>query len=194
VALPFPSLVVQGMIEGGFDAPSSIRALNATGARALADVPKAIRWATSQGGAARGLAEFEAAREPVIFEHMDFDGYALRWGDKHRTSSAAECAAKCAAWRPVAPTFFACNIFVYCGKPKCFAPAALPPGDMTGQCWLKRQEEPTRPQYNMRGRYSDAYRKSHPTAPERVDWTAGVIVRKGANVSTDNPSARANWR
>jgi hypothetical protein len=191
--VPFPSLAVQGMIEGGFSAEASIRALNATGARAPADVPRAMRWAFEQGGKERGMAEFGAVRLAHGFENMDFDGYALRWGNTHRTATLAECGQKCKEWEPVAPTWFPCNIFVFCGKPKCFAPAALPPGDMTGQCWLKHQDEPARPQFNMKGRYSDAYRRTHKTAPEWVEWDAGVVVRKGANVSLDTPSARANW-
>ena len=83
----------------------------------------------------RGHAQPTAARR-----------YALRWGDKHRTASIAECAEKCKAWAPQPPAYYACNIFVYCGKPKCYAPAALPPGDMGGQCWLKHQDDPIRPQ------------------------------------------------
>lgn len=192
--VPFGPAVVQGMIEGGFSASASIRALKATAALKLADVPKAIRWAIEQGGKERGLAEFAQERDVRIFNHTDFDGYALKWGDKHRAASSAECGEKCRAWVPVPPTWFPCNIFVFCGKPKCFAPAALPPGEMTGQCWLKHQDEPSKPQYNMKGRYTDAYRRTHPTAPEWVDWDAGVVVPKGVEVRLDTPSARANWR
>ncbi|KAG8466962.1 hypothetical protein KFE25_008341 [Diacronema lutheri] len=192
--VPYPAAVVQGMIEGGFSAPASMRALSATGVTRLPDVPRAIKWAIEQGGKERGLAEFALDREALIFNHTDFDGYAIRWGDKHRAASAADCADKCRAWLPVAPTWFVCNVFVFCAKPKCFAPAALPPGDMSGQCWLKHQDDPTRPQFNMKGRYTDAYRRTHATAPEWVEWTAGVVVPRGARVSADTPSARANWR
>ena len=51
-------------------------------------------------------------------------------------------------------------------------PAALPPGSMTGQCWLKHQPDPNRPQVNMKGDYSEAYVKRHmgdPTWSYRVD-------------------------
>ena len=80
------------------------------------------------------------------FDKMDFDGYALMWGDKHRARSLEECGQKCAAWKPVPPSNFACNVFVFCPLQKCYAPAALPPGSMTGQCWLKHQADPNNPQ------------------------------------------------
>lgn len=191
--LPFPSNVVQGMIEGGFSAQRAVQALRATRAKEPKDVPRAIQWALAQGGKEAGLAEFEAAREVRSFEHLDLDGYALRWGSGHHTATLEECAQACKAWKPVAPAWFVCNVYVFCPKPKCFAPAALPPGDMTGQCWLKHQDDPNRPQVNMKGKYTDAYRKSHPAAGEYVDWAAGVVVRAGTEVSTDTPSARANW-
>ncbi|KAJ1638929.1 hypothetical protein T492DRAFT_940197 [Pavlovales sp. CCMP2436] len=192
----FPPLVVQGMVEAGFSAQSSVRALNATGALVPSDVRKAIRWAIEQGGREKGFAEFNTSRETKIFEHADFDGYAIKWGNTHRKANAQACADACMKWEPIPPTWFVCNTFVFCGKPKCFAPAALPPGDMTGQCWIKHQEDPSHPQFNMKGRYSDAYRKSHPTAPEVVEWDSGVVVPAGTcdRVSLDTPSARANWR
>lgn len=64
---------------------------------------------------------------------------------------------------------------------------------MTGQCWLKHQEDPAKPQVNMKGKYSDEYRRRHPKAGVMVDWTAGVVVRSGTVVSTDTWSSRANW-
>lgn len=192
--VPYRAALVQGMVEAGFSANASMRALGAVGALQLADVPAAIRWALAQGGKEAGLAEFRQAREASLFNNTDFDGYALRWGDRHRAASLAECAERCRAWEPKPPAWFACNVFVFCARPKCFAPAALPPGDMSGQCWLKHQDEPARPQFNMKGRYTDAYRRSHPTAPEWVEWAAGVLVPRGATVRLDTPSARANWR
>jgi len=44
------------------------------------------------------------------------------------------------------PAYYACNVFVYCPLEKCYAPAALPPGSMMGQCWLKHQPDPMHPQ------------------------------------------------
>ena len=72
-------------------------------------------------------------------------------------------------------------------------PAALPPGSMTGQCWLKHQEDPNNPQVNMRGDYSEAYLKRHTDAPKSVQWSAGVVVRKGSKVDLSTWSSRANW-
>ena len=60
-------------------------------------------------------------------------GYALVWGDRHRTRTLDECGERCLNWKPQKPSLFACNVFVFCPLPKCYAPAALPPGSMTGQ-------------------------------------------------------------
>lgn len=119
--------------------------------------------------------------------------YALLWGDKHRTSTLEACGKRCMDWSPKPPANFACNVFVFCPLTKCFAPAALPPGSMTGQCWLKHQPDPNNPQVNMRGNYSAAYLKRHPGAPPHVQWQAGVVVRKGSKVDLSTWSARANW-
>ena len=73
------------------------------------------------------------------------------------------------------------------------AAACFPPGSMTGQCWLKHQDDPNRPQVNMRGNYSAAYLKRHPGAPPAVQWQAGAVVRKGTAVDTSVWSSRANW-
>ena len=76
------------------------------------------------------------------------------WGDNHRTKTLEECGQKCLEWKPKPPSMYACNIFVFCALEKCYAPAALPPGAMTGQCWLKHQPDPNKPQVNMKGRWS----------------------------------------
>ena len=186
------SPLIQGMIEAGFSRAQALTALNAVGAKSSEDVAKAIQWSLQQGKE-KNLAESQAEREVHSFPKMDFDGYALMWGDKHRTSTLEECGQKCLNWKPLPPANFACNVFVYCPTPKCFAPAALPPGSMTGQCWLKHQEDPNNPQVNMRGDYSEAYLKRHPGAPPSVQWSAGVVVRKGTKVDLTTWSSRANW-
>lgn len=84
-------------------------------------------------------------------------------------------------------------MFVFCPLEKCYAPAALPPGSMTGQCWLKHQDDPNRPQVNMKGDYTEAYVTRHAGAPAAVQWQAGVVVRNGTAVDTSNWSSRANW-
>ena len=180
------------MIEAGFSREQSARALEAVDAKAPSDVPKAIEWQLAQNKD-KGLQEARAAREVHIFDMMDFDGYAVAWGDKHRARTVEECGDKCRAWKPLPPANFACNIFVFCPRPKCYAPAALPPGSMTGQCWLKHQDDPNNPQVNMRGNYSDAYVKRHPGAPPSVQWQAGVVVLNGSKVDTSTWSSRANW-
>ena len=80
--------------------------------------------------------------------------YAIVWGDNHRTKTLEECGQKCLEWKPKPPSMYACNIFVFCALEKCYAPAALPPGAMTGQCWLKHQPDPNKPQVNMKGSWS----------------------------------------
>ena len=87
--------------------------------------------------------------------------YAIVWGDKHRTATLQECGQKCLEWQPQPPSMYACNIFVFCPLEKCYAPAALPPGAMTGQCWLKHQPDPNKPQVNMK----ECWCKSRPAWP-----------------------------
>ncbi len=186
------SPLIQAMIEAGFSREQAAAALGAIGAKAVSDVPRAIEWALKQG-TDRNLAEFNAEREVHTFSRIDFDGYAVMWGDKHRARSLDECGRRCAEWKPRPPSNFACNVFVFCPLEKCYAPAALPPGSMTGQCWLKHQDDPNNPQVNMKGNYSAAYIKRHPGAPAHVQWDAGVVVRKGSRVDTSTWSSRANW-
>ena len=144
------SPLIQGMIEAGFSRAQAEEALAATGAKEVSDVPKAIEWSMKKG-AEKNKLEATLPRDIHTFDKMDFDGYAVVWGDKHRARTLEECGAKCLAWKPLPPAHYACNVFVYCPLDKCYAPAALPPGSMTGQCWLKHQEDPNNPQVNMRG-------------------------------------------
>lgn len=153
--VPESSPLIQAIIEAGFSRASAARALAAVMAKSTKDVPRAIEWLLRQNAEAN-LVEAHAAREVHFFDAMDFDGYALAWGDGHRTSSLEACGQRCFEWTPRKPSNFPCNVFVYCPLPKCFAPAALPPGSMTGQCWLKHQDDPNNPQVNMKGNYSQA--------------------------------------
>ena len=97
------------MIEAGFSRDQAVAAINAVGATTLNEVPKAIKWQLEQGTAEK-LAEASAAREVHTFDMMDFDGYALMWGDKHRTQTVDECGKKCLEWKPLPPSNFACNV------------------------------------------------------------------------------------
>ena len=92
--------------------------------------------------------------------------YAIVWGDNHRTKTIEECAQRCLEWKPQPPSMYACNIFVFCPLEKCYAPAALPPGPMTGQCWLKHQPDPNKPQVNMKGCRSKSRPAQLPCSPE----------------------------
>eukprot|EP00958_Prasinococcus_capsulatus_P013132 scaffold1328_cov394-Prasinococcus_capsulatus_cf.AAC.18 len=87
------------------------------------------------------------------------------------------------------PNNYVCNIWVWCGKEVCFAPAA----HSFTFGWLKYQEDPTNPQINMQGSYDEKYHRRHPKAPEKVDWTGGIVVPEGVAVSNGTWSPRANW-
>jgi len=143
---------------------------------------------------AAGLAEAAAERVFLVFNRTDFDGYAVKWGIGHNATTAEDCAAKCLAFQPVAPSWYPCNTFVFCGtEPTCFAPAAHT--FTFGQCWLKHQDDPLVPQINMQGVYDEAYKRRHPEAPAFVQWTSGVVVRKelAGQVGNGTASARAGW-
>ena len=141
----------------------------------------------------RSRAEAASEREAHSFEKIDFDGrarayvgcggrlgtlspnplspprprrYAIVWGDNHRTKTVEECAQRCLEWKPQPPSMYACNIFVFCPLEKCYAPAALPPGPMTGQCWLKHQPDPNKPQVNMKGCRSKSRPAQLPCSPD----------------------------
>mmetsp|Transcript_7175 Transcript_7175/g.15868 ORF Transcript_7175/g.15868 Transcript_7175/m.15868 type:complete len:338 (-) Transcript_7175:76-1089(-) len=192
--VPERSALIQGMIEAGFSRAQAIEAIAAVNASKSADIPKAISWQL-QRDADENLNEWKSERVVLSFDHMDFDGYALLWGNVNKAPSLQECGERCLKWKPVGPSNYPCNIFVYCPLEKCYAPAQLPPGSMAGQCWLKHQDDPVHPQVNMKGNYTAAYLKRHPGAPPGVQWQGGVVVRKDAalQVTTDTWSSRANW-
>lgn len=122
-----------------------------------------------------------------IMPFTDFDGTGLvAWGygpDGLKAASAAECCDKCRANKR-------CNVFSWCGEPLCFAPDIW--NHSFGECWLKTTPDPNTPLVNMRGSYTAKYHKRHPTAPERVQWTAGV-VRWNGPVGNGTWSSRAGW-
>ena len=149
---------------------------------------------------AHGLAEFEAERTSLMRPRTDMDGYAVTWGIHHKTDTAEECGARCLAYAPAPPSWYVCNVWVWCAAegdtsddPVCFAPAAHK--FEKGQCWLKHQDDPLHPHVNMQGVYDEAYRKRHPDAPPVVQWTSGVVVRseRASDVSNGTWSARAGW-
>ncbi len=81
-----------------------------------------------------------------------------------------------------------CNTWVYC-------PTAIRHGGLCwsndvwnhthGECWLKVQADPSRPNAGAYGDYPAAYRKKHHTAPARVQWMSGVLTEKP--VTVDGP-------
>ena len=174
------------MVTLGFSKEQSERAVKATRAATEKEVyERAQPWLLKQQ-VDSNLAEAAAPREAVTFEHMDMDGYALRWGSDNKAANLTDCAERCMQFVPTPPYHMPCNVFVFCPLDMCFAPAQLPPGSRRGWCWLKHQDDPTAPHVNMNG-------TDRRTKTGFVEWQAGVIVKKGSTVRTDVKSARANW-
>ena len=179
------------MVTLGFSREEATRAVTATRASTEAEVhSKAQPWSLKQRIEAN-QAEFAAEREMHSFDHMDIDGYALRWGSDNKASSLEDCGRRCLEFAPKKDQYYMpCNVFVYCPLEMCFAPAALPPGSRMGWCWLKNQPlgagPVVSPHINMNG-------TDKRTATKFVEWQAGVVVKKGTIVRTDTKSARASW-
>lgn len=180
------------MVTLGFSTEESTRAITETRTTTEKEIySKAQPWSLERRIAAN-QAEYAAEREVHTFDHMDMDGYALRWGNAPEviSKSIEECGRKCKDFKPEKPYFMPCNVFVYCPLELCFAPAQLPPGSRLGWCWLKNQAlgsgPVALPQVNMNG-------TDKRTKTGFVEWQAGVVVKKGTRVRTDTKSARANW-
>jgi len=183
---PDPSLV-EGLIQAGFTRAQAAQALQAVGNENCCEPQMKYLFETTR------RANQSSVQEKMChtFQNTDFDGYAVVWGSANFKTTPEECCQSCKEYVPQPPSYFPCNIWVWCGHEKCFAPAA---GVFEyGQCWLKYQENPTNPQVNMRGPYSSEYRRTHPTAPGIVDWTAGVVVPVGEVVTNGTWSSRSHW-
>ena len=174
------------MVTLGFSREQSQQAVMATQPNSEAEVySKAQPWLLKQRVEAN-KAEAAAERELHTFDHMDMDGYALRWGSDNKAESLQDCGRRCMDFKPEAPYFMPCNVFVFCPLEMCFAPAQLPKGSRLGWCWLKHQDDAAAPHVNMNG-------TDRRTTTGFVEWQAGVVVRKGTAVRTDTKSARASW-
>lgn len=100
--------------------------------------------------------------------HADLRGRSLNWGLTDRQPTAEACCALCLAKSE-------CNSWVWCGHDLCWSADIW--NHSLGECWLKVQEDPDSPDYIRRGRIKAEFRAVHKTAPEMVDWTAGVLRR-----------------
>ncbi|XP_052189540.1 uncharacterized protein LOC127799499 [Diospyros lotus] len=105
--------------------------------------------------------------------HADYGGAAVRWGLTHPKESAFECCQACLDQaRRAKPGEMKCNIWVYCPQETgCHSPDIYQHRHM--ECWLKYAEKP---KVTFKDKYSEAYRRSHPNAPEIVPWIAGVVT------------------
>lgn len=130
--------------------------------------------------------------------NTDYDGYANVWGNQNKQPDAAACCESCKTYAPKPPNYYPCNVWVFCPIERgCFAPAAG--SFMFQDCWLKYQHDPVHVHVNMKGEYSEHYRATHPTAPEKVDWTAGVVLtedefERSKGELNHTWSARSHWR
>lgn len=103
--------------------------------------------------------------------HTDYDGAAVKWGLMHHKESAADCCQACLdqAKNPKEGEK-KCNIWVYCPfEPGCYSPDIYQHKHQ--ECWLKQADHP---KLNFKGKYTEAYRREHPTAPVVVPWVSGV--------------------
>jgi len=181
--------LVQGLIQAGFPQARAEAALRAVGNENCCQ-PQ-MKWLFDQSRAANAARRTPRSSQCNKHDNTDYDGFAVKWGGQNIQASWEACCQSCHDYVPVSPNFYACNIWVFCAHDECFAPAA---GEFKrGQCWLKYQEDPANPHVNMRGAYSDEYRKAHPSAPEMVAWTAGSVVEEGAQVGNGTWSSRSHW-
>uniref|UniRef100_A0A7R9W011 Apple domain-containing protein n=1 Tax=Chlamydomonas euryale TaxID=1486919 RepID=A0A7R9W011_9CHLO len=130
-----------------------------------------------------------------VEDRADFDGLAVKWGIGNKKASVEDCAAECLAHVPGAiPGPFQnlpCNVFTWCPDEVCFEPDAHT--HTKGDCWLKFTEGPAAPELNYRGELGPRYRERHPTAPDHVQWSGGVILPAGMPLTNGTFGPRYNW-
>lgn len=135
------------------------------------------------------------AWEAVYMENTDIDGIAVAWGIGNTKASGEECQQACKEHKPAfTESGFArlpCNTWTWCAADDCWEPDAHK--HSKGDCWLKFTEAPQNPEFNMRGKISEAMRKRHPTAPASVQWTAGVLLVPGLGMTNGSWGPRADW-
>ncbi|KAH9314145.1 hypothetical protein KI387_022772, partial [Taxus chinensis] len=105
--------------------------------------------------------------------HTDYDGIAVRWGLTHHKESAADCCQACLDQAKKAKVGEKkCNVWVYCpSESGCYSPDIYEHKHQ--ECWLKQA---VNPKTNFKGRYSEAYRREHPSAPLVVPWVSGITA------------------
>ena len=182
---------VQGLIQAGFPRARAEAALRAVGNDDCCAPQMKYLFEETKRKAAN-TADAPKSSECHMRPNTDYDGFAVKWGGANLQDSWEACCKSCQDYVPEGDGY-PCNVWVYCPEEGgCFAPAA---GDFVHkQCWLKWQEEPENPHVNMRGEYSEEYRATHPTAPERVQWIAGSVVPHGTEVSNGTWSSRSHWK
>lgn len=130
-----------------------------------------------------------------IEHNADYDGVAVAWGINNKKRNVEECARACREHKPnPQDTGFGslpCNAFVFCADTVCFEPDAHKHTE--GDCWLKFTEGPASPEVNMRGKITVDQKERHPTAPEMVQWHAGVLLPRNVKLTNGTWSPRYYW-
>ena len=101
--------------------------------------------------------------------HTDYDGPSLTWGLDYKLPTAQACCNACKQRRAEG-----CNSWIWCPEPLCWSPDVW--NHTQFECWLKVQKNPLSPAVNFRGSYPREFRREHKTAPEKVQWMAGVLI------------------
>ena len=78
----------------------------------------------------------------------------------------------------------ACNTWVYCSYPLCWSNDVW--NHSYGECWLKNQPRPEKPEAGAYGAYPAGYRKKHRTTPELVQWMSGSLATT-PTITIDGP-------
>jgi len=196
---------LEGSIAGSVQAPAPELSRRVCGSPAvdgyshvdpacLESSPTALWWKTWLERSRGDMQQLQ-----VHFEYeADYDGLAVGWGINNKKASAQECAEACRNHQPgphVGGPFqnLPCNAFVWCPTQHdvCFEPDAHK--HTGGDCWLKFTEAPAQPEVNYRGKISEAFKKRHPLAPERVQWVTGVLLPPGTSLGNGTYGPRFYW-
>ena len=126
------------------------------------------------------LEETPAAMGPTrttahLSLETDYGGsYCVQWGGSHRVETLEQCAESCASFSPLpnAPRL-PCNTFTFCPSPRCWSQDIH--NHTFGECWLLFSPTPSHPIVNKHGSLKPI-QSQHPTAPDRVEWSAGFLT------------------
>ncbi|XP_068651386.1 uncharacterized protein [Aristolochia californica] len=94
-------------------------------------------------------------------KNLELWGPAVNWGTDFKLNSSKECCRACKAMCDSGDSPCLCNSWVFCGdREKC--------GLNLGECWLKKQNNPLKPEIKDSG--------------DEVMWTSGLIFGEGEGI------------